>query len=347
MIHNKLTMQADDFYQSRQNDWKRLSTLVERSQSSLQRLTPEEIKELGQLYRSVTSDLALAQRDFPQHRVTTFLNQLVGRTHAVIYRDKPLARNRLLQFIRTGFPQAFRQIWPFFVTAAALFIIPVLLAAVSTFWEPKAANWLLPAAVQELVPDIEDQKLWTNIPISERPYASTFIMSNNIQVAFLAFAGGVLAGIPTVWILIMNGLLMGGLTGLTVHYGVGFELWSFIIAHGVIELSVIFIAGAAGLTLGWAILRPGLRRRRDALLVAARQSVYLLLGCVPLLVIAGLIEGFISPAETIPWLVKWSIGIGSGICLYSYLLLAGRTSRRGSETGLPLQLQIAVDDGNR
>jgi uncharacterized membrane protein SpoIIM required for sporulation len=124
--------------------------------------------------------------------------------------------------------------------------------------------------------------------------------------------------------MVFNGLIIGGLTGLTAHYGVGFELWTFVIGHGIIELSTIFIAGGAGLMLGWAIIRPGLMSRRDALTVAARKAVRLVIGCVPLLVIAGVIEGFISPAEGIPWPVKWGIGLGSGLLLYAYLFLAGR-----------------------
>lgn len=174
---------------------------------------------------------------------------------------------------------------------------------------------------------IEEQELWTDIPIHERPFASSFIMRNNIQVAFLAFGSGVLAGLPTLWIMILNGLMIGGITGLTAHHGVGFELWTFVIGHGVVELSVIFIAGGSGLMLGWAIIRPGLLSRRDALTIAARRAVRLVVGCVPLLIMAGLIEGFVSPAENVPWPVKWGVGLGTGVLLYSYLFLAGRERR--------------------
>jgi uncharacterized membrane protein SpoIIM required for sporulation len=130
--------------------------------------------------------------------------------------------------------------------------------------------------------------------------------------------------------MIINGLILGGITGLTIHYGIGFELWTFVIGHGVIELSVIMMAGGSGLMLGWAILQPGLLRRRDALALAARRALKLVIGCVPLLIIAGTIEGFLSPAENVPWLVKWLVGIGSGLVMYAYLLLAGRnTPTRG------------------
>ncbi len=317
-------MRVDKFYESRQSDWRRLSDLLDRSQNGVQQLAAEELDSLSRLYRAATSDLALAQRDFPQHQVTRYLNQLVARAHALVYRGEPMAYNRLLRFATTGFPRAFREALPFIIVAALLFLVPALASAVSTAVHPPSAQWLLPAEAQDLIPMIERQELWTDIPVAERPYSSSFIMQNNIQVAFLAFGGGILFGALTLWVMAYNGLLLGALTGLTIHHNVGFELWTFVIGHGVVELSVIMIAGGAGLMLGWALIHPGMIRRRDALTIAARKAVRLLIGCVPLLMIAGSIEGFISPNETIPWFVKWGIGVGSGILLYSYLLLSGR-----------------------
>ena len=317
-------MDANQFYQSRQADWQALTQLLDRSQRGLARLAPDELDQMGALYRLATSDLALAQRDYPNQRVTAYLNQLVARAHAVIYQSQPLAVGRLWAFAARGFPRAYREALPFILTALALMIIPALAAGFSTAAQPASAQWLLPAEVQNLIPSIEQKQLWTDIPVAERPYASTFIMQNNIQVAFMAFGGGMLAGLYTVWTLVFNGLILGGLTGLTAHYGIGFDLWTFVIGHGVIELSVIGIAGGSGLMLGWAMLQPGLLRRRDALALAARRAVRLVIGCVPLLVIAGTIEGFISPSTALPWPVHWAIGLGSGALLYAYLLLAGR-----------------------
>jgi uncharacterized membrane protein SpoIIM required for sporulation len=322
-------MNAERFTETRRADWQALSALLDRSQNSPQKLSPAEVQELSRLYRAATADLALAQRDFPQHRVTDYLNQLVARGHALVYQGEPLAWNRLRSFVTAGFPRTFRQTGPFILAAALLFIVPALLAGLISNWNPEAARWLLPPQVQQLIPQIEEQELWTDIDVAERPYASSFIMRNNIQVTFLAFSGGMLAGLLTVYIMAFNGLILGGLTGLTAHHDVGFELWTFVIGHGVVELSVIFIAGGAGLAVGWAILQPGLLRRRDALTVAARQAVRLIIGCVPLLVLAGAIEGFISPSEALPWPVKWAVGLGTGVLLYTYLLLGGR---RGSDS---------------
>jgi uncharacterized membrane protein SpoIIM required for sporulation len=140
--------------------------------------------------------------------------------------------------------------------------------------------------------------------------------------------------VVTLWIMVFNGLLLGSVTGLTAHYGVAFELWTFVIGHGVVELSVIFIAGGAGLMLGWSVIQPGLLRRRDALALAGRRAVRLIVGCVPLLVLAGLIEGFISPNENLPAAVKWAVGLGSGLLLYSYLYFAGREQEPESNHAL-------------
>jgi len=319
-------MRVDQFYLSRQADWKSLTSLLDKCKGGVARLSPAEIERLSSLYRAATSDLALAQRDFAGHQVTTYLNQLVARAHAVIYRGEPLAGKRLVRFATTGFPQAYRCAGRFVLVAVLLMCLPAILGGLAAFWQPEAAQWLLPAGAQRLIPEIEQGELWTDIPVNERPYTSSFIMQNNIQVSFLAFGSGVLAGLPTVWVLIYNGLMLGGITGLTSHYGIGSGLWEFVIGHGVIELSTITIAGGAGLMLGWSILQPGLLSRRDALTTAAQQAVRLIVGCVPLLIIAGLIEGFISPNEHIPAVVKWGIGLFSGVLLYCYLLLAGRAN---------------------
>ncbi len=327
-VEKRTQMNVDEFYQSRRQEWELLSTLLERAQKDARRLSTADIEKLASLYRAASSDLALARRDFPRHRVTQYLNQIVARTHSVLYQGEPLAWNRIVNFALRGFPRLFRETFIFTLIGFLLFAIPALIAGTVTAASPQAAVWLLPAEVQDLIPIIEEQKLWIDIPVEERPYTSTFIMQNNIRVSFLAFASGVTGGLLTLWILVQNGLILGGLLGLTTYHGIGFDLATFVIGHGVIELSVIFMAGGSGLMLGWALLQPGLMRRRDALMLAAQKAVKLLGGSVPWLVVAGTIEGFISPSETIPWPIKWSVGILSGVVMYSYLFLAGREKKK-------------------
>ena len=320
-------MTADQLFQSRQSDWQALTRLLDRGRGRLGALSPADINELSRLYRATTADLALAQRDFPGHRLTLYLNQLVARAHAFIYQDDPLTLRRLKQYLVVGFPRTFRANLSFFLAAFLLFLLPAVLVGVITYFQPQVVRVLLGAETQEYVlPLIEQGELWTNIPVAERPYTAAFIMQNNIRVSIMAFGGGILAGLLTVYAMIFNGLLVGSLLGLTAHYGIGFDLATFMVGHGVIELTVIFMAGGAGLMMGWAIIRPGLFRRRDALVLAAQEAVQLILPAVPLLLIAGLIEGFISPAETIAWPIKWGVGLLTGLVLYGYLLRSGRES---------------------
>ena len=321
-------MRVDEFYQSRKNDWEALSHLLDKCQKDMRGLSESQVRDISRLYRAATSDLALAKRDFPRNEITVYLNQLVARAHAVVYRSEPLALKRLWHFAARGFPRLFRETWIFTFVAAIFFVIPAIASGFATYAKPGLATSFLPPGAHRLIGIVEDKELWVDIPVEERPYAASFIMTNNIRVSFMAFASGLTAGLMTLWVLFFNGLMIGTLTGLTSFHGIGFELWTFVIGHGVIELSIIFIAGGSGLMLGWAILRPGLLRRRDALAQAARKAVYLLLGAVPWLAVAGTIEGFISPSETIAIFIKWAVGIVSGIFLYGYLLLAGRGKKK-------------------
>jgi uncharacterized membrane protein SpoIIM required for sporulation len=316
-------MHIHELYRTRKADWERLTRLLDQGKNNIGP-TPEQVQELGSPSSSHPTWLSRSAIFSPPG--DSYLNQLVGRAHATIYRSEPMGFSGWRSSSRLA-NCVYRQAWPFVLVAALLFLIPAALVGLDVYLEPQAAYWLLPPEYHQLIPLIEQKELWVDIPSLLRPFASSFIMQNNIRVAFLAFSGGVLCGLMTIWVMVMNGLILGGITGLTAYHGVGFELWTFVIGHGMIELSVIIIAGGSGLMLGWALLHPGLLRRRDALALAARQAVTLLSGCVPLLVIAGLIEGFISPAEGLPWAVKWIIGLGSGILLYAYLLLGGRERR--------------------
>ncbi len=319
-------MSPEEFLRQRQRDWERLTVLArEAEQGAFSKLSETELIELGSLYRAATSDLAIAQRDFPNHALAQYLNQLVGRAHPMIYRGEPLIVRRITDFYRREFPRLYRELAPFLIASALLFFGTATIFYFVTLAYPDAASYALSP---RLIDEIKAGRQWWKELNGFNNVGSALIMSNNLNVAFLAFAGGMLLGLFTLYILVMNGLNLGMVFGLLQVYGHAAPLAEFVIGHGVLELSEIVMAGGSGLMLGYAILHPGLLSRKDALMVAAQKSIRLLLGSAPLLVIAGIIEGMVSPSDGIPAFVKYAMGISSGVLLYGYLFLAGLAWRK-------------------
>lgn len=311
-------MNVNEFIQTREEDWKQLEALILKHQGR-RRLTAVEARQMGILYRAVVSDLAVARRDYGSQRVTVYLNQLLTRVHAYIYKEDLSNLKRLSHYFLYTIPQTFRDTAVFTLVSFLLFMIPAIIGYGLAYSNPDVATPLGLSSQREI---LANKSIWTEIPVEDRPYASSFIMTNNIRVAVLAFGGGMVFGVFALYLLAVNGLTIGATLGLAAHYGLGGALFEFIIGHGVIELSVIFISGGAGLQLAWAMLNPGFYTRRDAVALAARRAIPLIVVSILLLIVAGIIEGFISPSD-MPFTFKALIGIGSGFAMYSYLGLVG------------------------
>ena len=320
-------MQFELFIRRQETSWRRLEELTDRSWGNAEALSEAELQEFGRLYLIASSDLALAQRDFPSQRVTRYLNQLVGRAHALLYREEPLRRQQLFEFYREAFPLLYRRLLPYTLASTALFLLPALIAFLVVWNRPDAIYLIMGSGIEPLVETVEDGELWTEIAPSVRSAASSAIFTNNISVTFFAFAGALTGGLFTLYIVILNGLNIGAVFGLLQFHGMSAGLAEFVAAHGFIELSVIFLSGGCGLFIADGLLRPGLLSRADALRQRARVALQLILGCAPMLVAAGLIEGFISPAG-LPWQLKLAVGLSTGIALHWYWLRRPRTDQR-------------------
>lgn len=293
-------------------------------------MSSDELEEIGTLYRLAASDLARARRDFPGDRVVSYLNKLVSSAYAVVYSTAGISFKDILRWYAVGFPRLFRATAGYFLLAAFIFFGTGLLAYLAVLTNLSAAQVLLDSTTYQYISSYGEQgKLWTEIPGVQRSYAAATIMTNNIQVAIMAFAGGMLLGMLTLFVLVYNGVQLGAIFGILSHYNLAPKLLAFVSGHGVIELSVICLSGGAGFMLADAILRPGMLTRGEAIRLAARRAMQLLLGGASLLIVAGTIEGFVSPSSLPDW-VKFGTGLLTGVLLYAYWIFAGRTPRSKS-----------------
>ena len=289
---------------------------------SLRRLHREEVRELGRIYRRTASDLAIARAESRDPRLINYLNSVVIRAHGRIYRAEAPGLRRILRFFTHEFPRSFRRTWRYTAVSFGVFLVFSLAVFFGTRHDPEFSEFAgVSPYFREVV--INQKTHWWEDLNKANQIGSSRILTNNIRVTFYAFALGAMFGLGTLYVLAVNGASFGAILALTYRAGFGNDLAAFVIGHGVIELSCIFIAGGGGLLIGSALLMPGDLSRGDALKSRGLDAIRLIVGCVPLLVLAGIIEGFISPAPINP-AIKISIGAITGVALYSYLLLAGR-----------------------
>lgn len=329
----------ENFVRARREAWSRLHELVDKSQTSrLASLSDDELHEMGTLYRRASADLARAQTryasTFAGQELVCSLNALVLRAHAQIYSAPPASSSRGLLFFLFGFPATFRRHWKPILLAAILMFGPAFAAYVSVWSNPQTAPLFVDREVVEEVEKRAQKKLvtgWggnTNYEgLASSPATSSFIMTNNIRVTIMAVALGVTAGLGTAMVLISNGLMLGGLAGAATNANVDYLFWSVILPHGILELTAICIAGGAGLVLARAIYAPGDLPRRDALRLAGAEAVQLLAGVAMMLVLAGLIEGFITPT-TLPPNFKLGFAALTGVLMAAYLCARPRVAAR-------------------
>lgn len=279
----------------RQPYWGRLESLLGQvKQHGLHSLGRSELRELGLLYRQTATDLSAVRGDPSSVQQGRYLNQLLGRAHNALYGGQKRTFGDVFRFYREDYPRIFRRFLPYTLAATAIFIFGALAGTLIALSNPDFMREFLSPA---MVSTIEKHEMWTHSVVSMKPQASSFIMTNNLSVSFMAFAGGITAGIGTVYLLFFNGVMMGVVATACGLNQMSIPLWSFVAPHGVLELPAIFIAGGAGLRVAQALLFPGSQSRRDSLAAGGTGAVRLLVGVIPMLVIAGTIEGFFSPSS--------------------------------------------------
>jgi len=315
------------FVNENRPQWERLDAILRKAgKDGFRRLAPEDLAEVGKLYRLVTSDLSIAAARGASNDLTIYLNELVGRAHGLIYASERGPVRNALQFLISGFPELFRASLKPIGLSTLVFALGALFAFALVTNDRSAMDAVVPGAIARGIDEnMKDNPAVKGIPDSLKPVLASAIMVNNITVSIGAFATGAAFGVLTVYALLQNGMMLGGLAAFFAGTRSSTDFWALILPHGIIELVAIFIAGGAGFILAGAVIRPGNVSRLESLRIAAQTAVRLMGGVVALLLVAGAIEGFITPSG-IPQSSKLLFAAMTAVGLGAYLF-AGRRSR--------------------
>lgn len=311
-------MISTHWLEKRKPYWSRLEQLLDESRKNgVVGLNRSELQELALLYRQTAADLSALREDPYSQNFARYVNQLLARAHNTIYTGRKSSAIEIYRFYRYTYPQLFRRMASYTVASVALFLLGALIGAILAVTHPDFMHQMLGP---RMVDTIERREMWTHSIVGIKPIASSSIMTNNISVAFTTFASGITGGLFTIYLIVFNGLLMGVIGAACWMAGMSLKLWSFVAPHGVLELPAIFIAGGAAFRIAEGLLFPKNLTRRDSLVVAGSDAVRLVLGCVPMLIVAGLLEGFFSPSNA-PIMLKFAVAGLMFALLLTYLSL--------------------------
>jgi uncharacterized membrane protein SpoIIM required for sporulation len=318
-------MSLNDWLQERRPVWQRLEAIVDALYRRGPRRTPaHDVVELTELYQAACADLARLRAASDDPAIIGPLNRLITRAHGQIYRGGASGAWRLGHFFLVQYPRLFRQTWKFTAASFLVSAAATLMAYSTVQQSPQTVADILGGADREFrgtktVDDIRER-----FGHGGNPLLSSFVIVNNVKVALAAFALGITFGVGTIYMLVFNGAMLGGIAGAFAKSGIGRQLWMVLLPHGALELSAVVVAGGAGLLLGYSLWCPGRRTRRRALREEAIRAMQLAVGLVPAFAVAGVFEGFVTPSDAILEPLKVFLGVAVAVVFWLYLLLAGR-----------------------
>ncbi|MBP1966895.1 stage II sporulation protein M [Paenibacillus aceris] len=320
-------MDISRFIREHKSQWTELEQLLIQLSKRKRGLHASHINRFTELYKTVSAHLATMQTHSPADETTVYLNHLVSQAHNAMYRESHSSSTQMKEFFLHYFPSLIRARSLFVALAFLLFVLGGLLGFLSVWKDPLNLSLIMPGAMAD---SIDPSKTADPRGDLHSPLVSTAIMTNNIRVAVLAFISGVTLGIGTVYLMISNGLLVGALAAVFMQSGKGYVFWAYILPHGIIELTAIFIAGGAGLYMGYRFFVPGPYPRKLRFLESAKESAQLLIGTIPLFIIAGIIEGYITPS-TLSLEMKYIIAGITLLLLALYYIYGIRKKANGQQ----------------
>ena len=318
----RVTVTAERFVAKKREGWEQFRhTATRMERSGVAALGPGEIPEFAAQYREVAADLARARTYQVDPRVIAYLERIVSAGHNALYRTRGKERTPLPHYLLRDFPAAVVQSWQYVLLAFLLFMIPAVVGYVMIRERPTLAEEIVSPGMVARAEEAGQRELEGRTYAQEgratRPAVAAFIITNNINVSFGVFAGGLTAGLLTAWLLFYNGMMLGLSLGLFHNYNALGYLVVFVAGHGVLELTAIFISAGAGFRLAKALIAPGDRTRKDALIVEGRIAARMIGAVVTLLAIAGTIEGLLSTSNA-PAIWKYGVSAATTVLLVLY-----------------------------
>ena len=329
-----------EFRRQREADWQALEALVDRAErEGLERLEPEALTRLPMLYRAALSALGVAREISLDRNVVAFLEALTARAYFCVYGPKRSLFSALREFFVRSFPQAVRAHALLIGVATLVLGAGVATSALlttgdaqyfHTFVDPTYAAGRGPeASTEALRAALYD----ADSTAAERLAAfSMYLFNRNAGIGILCFGLGFAAGLPTLFLLFVNGLILGAFAALYAQRGLGSDLWAWIAPHGVFEITAVVFCGAAGLAVARALLFPGRHTRRASLALGGRAAARIVVGSVVMFLLAGLVEGVFRQVVTDPGL-RVAMAVLNATLLVAYLTLSGRGALSTTEGG--------------
>jgi uncharacterized membrane protein SpoIIM required for sporulation len=316
-----MSVTQDEFVGRRRESWRELEQLLERGKE-LHRSAPADISRAASLYRSVCADLMRARAAFGPDLVR-YLDGLAARAHNLLYGTRAYRLAGLWTLIAHDFPRTLRRRWQFFALASALFYLPFLLGIFATLGSQEFAETILHPMQLAQMEAMYEQGFNAGRDIHQDSQMAGFYVLNNVGIAFRCFATGILFGLGSLFFSIYNGLVIGVVFGWVVRAGHGANIFTFVCGHGPFELTAIVISAAAGLQMGWALVKTDGLTRLGSLRSQARELGHLIVGAAAMLIIAAGLEGFWSPSG-LPPPVKWTASAVFTIFVTVWLAFGGR-----------------------
>ena len=323
-------MDIDRYIQRNDPTWRRLEQLAAAGSRNVRSLSDDQIAELVGLYQRVSADLSHARGQYRDPELNARLSRILGEARVVIYRRRGSAARTVRRFFTETFPVAVWHSRRYVLVSFLALMVPAFAMGLWLANSPAVLDAAVPPELQEVIAQEEFASYYSSDAAENFASRVTF---NNIQVAFLAFALGVIPLLGPVGVLVLNGVNIGVMAAVMHQEGEAAQFWGLILPHGLLEISSIVVAGAAGLRLSWALVAPGDRTRARAFREEGMRAVVIVMGLALCFVVAGFIEGFVTPSS-LPTSMRIAVGVAALAVFVVYIVLLGTRAERLGLTGL-------------